>query len=171
MDVKTTNAEEQAGCLRQTAEDKLRTGAAPASGGPLDAEALALLYDMASDPRRSSDALRLLQELQVYQVELDLQRAQLESNEREMSHELARYRALYTLTPAAALVVTTGGHIVDANPAATVLLGLGEERLAGQNLIDFLAPESRRGVAVVAAAAGSRRTAGWWCRDARWQER
>ncbi|MEQ8515376.1 MAG: PAS domain-containing protein [Chromatocurvus sp.] len=108
----------------------------------LDGEALALLYAMASDPARSSDALRLLQELQVYQVELDLQRAQLESNEREMSRELVHYRALFALTPSACLVVAADGYIVDANPAAAALMGAACDDLAGRLLVDFLGPQS-----------------------------
>lgn len=128
--------------LRKSAENRLRSGSAPSSGGALDGEALALLYAMASDPARSGDALRLLHELQVYQVELDLQRAQLESNEREMSRELVHYRALFALTPTACLVVAAEGHIVDANPAAAGLLGAACDDLEGRLLVDFLRPES-----------------------------
>lgn len=142
MQIDSTISEKQASLLRQNARDRLRTGSTPDSGSPLDSDALALLYEMASNPARSSDALRLLQELQVYQVELDLQSTQLESNEREMSRELAHYRAMFALTPTACLMVCTEGYIFDANPSAAGLLGVGQDELGGRLLIEFLKPES-----------------------------
>lgn len=129
--------------LRRDAENRLRSGSAhPSNGLPLDKEALVLLYAMASDPERSSDALRLLQELQVHQVEIDLQREELENNEREMGRELTLYKALFELTPTVCLVVTKEGRIIEANPAAVSLLNTRYGELAGQTLHDFLQPES-----------------------------
>lgn len=138
----STISDQKARFLRKIAENRLRSGSAPASSGALDGDALALLYTMASDPARSSDALRLLQELQVYQVEIDLQRAQLESNEREMSREMVNYRALFALTPIPCLVVALEGHIVDANPAVARLLEEACDELSGRSLVDFLRPQS-----------------------------
>lgn len=129
--------------LRRNAEDRLRAGFAPqTNGSPLDKDALARLYVMASDPERSSDALRLLQELQVHQVELDLQREELENNEREMSRELALYKALFELTPTVCLVVTMEGRIIEANPTAASLLNTRHGELLGRTLYDFLKRES-----------------------------
>lgn len=130
--------------LRRNAENRLRTGSAPLSGGaPLNKDALSLLYSMARDPKRSSEALGLLQELQVHQVELDLQREELENSEREMSSELTLHRALFELTPAVCLVLTKEGRIIEANPAATRLLDTGHGELMGQMLNEFLKQDSR----------------------------
>ena len=130
--------------LRRNAENRLKTGSAPVSGGaPLNKDALSLLYSMASDPKRSSEALGLLQELQVHQVELDLQREELENSEREMRYELALHRALFELTPVVSLVLTREGRIIEANPAATRLLSTRHGEMMGQMLNDFLKPESR----------------------------
>lgn len=129
--------------LRRNAESKLRSGSAPLAGGvPLDMEALTLLYTMASDPKRSSDARRLLQELQVHQVELDMQREELENSERELSRELALYKALFDLTPAVSLVTTVDGRITEANAAAATLVNIEHGELAGRTLRDFVKPES-----------------------------
>lgn len=136
-------SDQKARFLRQHAENHLRSGSAPSSGGPLDGDALALLYDMARDPARSSDALRLLQELQVYQVELDLQWAQLEANEREMSRDLDHYRALFALTPSVCLLVSADGYVQDGNAAAASLLGVRQHELPGRRLLDFLRPQSQ----------------------------
>lgn len=131
--------------LRRDAEDKLRKGSAPAGGRiPLDKQALSLLYEMASDPARSSDALGLLHELQVHQVELDLQREELENNEREMNRELALYKALFALTPTICLVTTSESRILEANPAASGLLNTGHSELMGRSLYDFFQQGSHK---------------------------
>lgn len=135
-------SDKKAQFLRRNAVNRLRAGSAPVNGAPLDGDTLTLLHEMASDPERSSDALRLLHELQVYQVELDLQRTQLESIDREVRHELARHKALFALIPTACLAVTMEGRVVDANPAAADLLGAGRGELPGQELLAFLKPES-----------------------------
>ncbi len=130
--------------LRRNAENRLRMGSAPVLGGaPLNKDALSLLYSMARDPKRSSEALGLLQELQVHQVELDLQREELENSEREMRYELTLHRALFELTPVVSLVLTREGRIIEANPAAAWLLRTRHGEMLGQMLNDFLKQESR----------------------------
>ena len=65
--------------LRVDAEDRLEHGTAPPTRGwPTGSEALRLLHSLASAPASASEALKLLHELQVHQVELDLQREQME---------------------------------------------------------------------------------------------
>lgn len=143
MTRRSNESDSNAQFLRRNAEARLKAGSAPpTSGSPLDKDALARLYAMASDPQRSSDALRLLQELQVHQVELDLQREELENNEREMSRELGMYKALFELTPTVCLVVTMEGRIIEANPAAASLLNTRHGDLMGRTLNDFLKQES-----------------------------
>lgn len=131
--------EREAQILRRDAENRLKSGTAPRTSGlPLDKDALRLLYAMASDPLRSSDALRLLQELQVHQVEIDLQREELENNERDMSQELALYKRLFELTCSPWLVTTIEGRIIEANPAAASLFNTRHGELEGRTLLDFL---------------------------------
>lgn len=136
------NSDKKEQFLRQTAESRLGSGSAPASGLPLDREALTVLHEMAGDSSRSSDALKLLQELQVHQVELDLQREELEINEHELNRELSHYRELFALMPVACLVTTMEGRVVEANPAAVGLLDTGHGELGGKALHDLLAPGS-----------------------------
>lgn len=138
----STISDRKALFLRRNAMNRLKAGSAPVSGAPLDGDTLTLLYEMASDPERSSDALRLLHELQVYQVELDLQRTQLESIDREVRNDLARYKALFAQIPTACLAVTMEGQIVEATPAAAGLLGAGSGELPGRKLCEFLKAES-----------------------------
>ena len=139
MSRQSNELEEKALSLRRTAEHRISAGSAPRTSGlPLDKDALSTLYGMVSDPERSHDALRLLQELQVHQVELDLQWAEIENNERDLSRQLARFKALFELAPAALVVATMEGWIVEANPAASQLLSNGHGELEGRALDEVL---------------------------------
>lgn len=130
--------------LRQQAQQQLVAGIAPVSGGwGVSVEALALLHRLASAPASAADALKLLHELQVHQVELDLQQAQIEANEHEMSEELARYRGLYDHAPVAQFVVDAGGRIVEINRTGARLLGISNSDACGRRFDEFLAPDSR----------------------------
>jgi PAS domain S-box-containing protein len=129
--------------LRADAEQRLKAGdALPASAGTVGADALASLYELVNNPRRAGDVLKLLHELQVYQVELDLQFAQLEANERELSQALARYKAFYDCAPVGYLAVAFDGHVIESNLAAARLLGVEPFELDGHRLDSFLAKDS-----------------------------
>lgn len=127
--------------LRQSARDLIKHGVTPRNnGGSLSADALHLLYERASQPESAADALKLLHELQTYQVELDLLYEQLQANEHEISEELAHYRALYEQAPAAYLIVATDGEVIEGNEAAGMLLDESQQALTGQALSKMLAP-------------------------------
>lgn len=109
--------------LRRVAEGLLAQGRAPSMRGwTVGTDALELLHRLASDAERSADALAVLHELQVHQVELDLQLEQLESNEAQLAEELQRYRDLFERAPVAYLRVGSQGWIVEANEAANAML-------------------------------------------------
>lgn len=130
--------------LRQIAQQQLAAGIAPTSRGwGVSVEALAMLHRLASAPASAGDALKLLHELQVHQVELDLQHAQIEANEREAAEELARYRTLFERAPVACLVLGAELRIEQCNRAGTVLLGGSEGEVCGRNFDEWLAPDSR----------------------------
>jgi PAS domain-containing protein len=130
--------------LRQQAQQQLVAGIAPASRGwGVSVEALALLHRLASTPASAGDALNLLHELQVHQVELDLQQAQLEANEHELAEELARYRALYEHAPVANFVLDDGGRIVECNRAGAILFGASSGEICGRRFDEFLSADSR----------------------------
>lgn len=127
--------------LRDSAEELMKRGAAPrTAGGSLGVDALTLLYRRASSPDSAADALKMLHELQTHQVELDLLYEQIQANEREMTEALNHYRALYDHAPAAYLIVTGEGRIVEANQAASKLFGETISALAGKALSSLLDP-------------------------------
>lgn len=130
--------------LRGNAEGRLSSGTAPptaGSGASLDA--LSLLHKLASTPASASDALKLLHELQVHQVELDLQHEQIETDRREIGEELVRYKKLYECAPIAYLSVGRDGAIIEANHAAAELFAVELDTLRGRAIDSLLAPEHR----------------------------
>jgi len=130
--------------LRLAAERRLREGKAPSTNSVgISLDALALLYRLAVAPDSSSDALKLLHELQTHQVELDLQQEQLKANEREYTQELDRYKALFDFAPVGYFVVGREGLIIEANLAVGQLLGVEQNEFGGRPLANFLAPGSR----------------------------
>lgn len=130
--------------LRTHAEEKLRDGSAPPTSGWLtNQDALNLLHALASDPESATDALKLLHELQVHQVELDLQLEQLEANERELTEDLVHCARLYDFAPVACFSINLKGQITRVNRAGAALCGEDREKLIGRQVDDFLMPESR----------------------------
>ncbi|HQQ62029.1 MAG TPA: PAS domain-containing protein [Pseudomonadales bacterium] len=129
--------------LRAEAETRLKQGTAPPHGCALGPDALALLHQLAISPDTAADAIKLLHELQTHQVELDLQRAQLEANEHEVATDLAHFRALYDFAPFGYLVVSLDGYIIESNLAGARLLGSGRYKLEGCAVDSLLLPASR----------------------------
>ncbi|SNY51381.1 hypothetical protein SAMN06297280_1832 [Arsukibacterium tuosuense] len=105
--------------LRQLAEQQLRSGTAQLSTAfNASADALAVLYRLSSAGNTASDGLKLLHELQVHQIELDLQLEQLQQNEHNVNHEFACYQQFFDINPAACFILGTDGIITKNNDAA-----------------------------------------------------
>ena len=138
--------------LRKNAENKLKQGSTlPTQGWVTSLDALNLLYQLASSPGSAADALKLLHELQVYQVELDLQHEQLEASERELTEDLIHCARLYDFSPVACLSLSLQGEITKVNIAGAALFGEDRAELIGCRVDAFLAPESRPVLAKLAA--------------------
>jgi PAS domain-containing protein len=130
--------------LRIQAEGRLKEGSAPPTKGwPTGVSTLSLLYKLASSPASAEDALKLLHELQVHQVELDLQQEQVEAAQREVAEDLARYKGLFHAAPAGYVHLDATGHVLEGNAAAADFLGIGLAELDGRRFESLLAPPSR----------------------------
>jgi PAS domain S-box-containing protein len=128
--------------LRLQAETVLKEGSAPPTKGwRTGINSLSVLHQLASTS--ADDALKLLHELQVHQVELDLQHEQLETTRRELSEESARFKALFEHAPAGYCSLGLEGHILEANDAGAELLGLAPDVLRGRHIETLLVPASR----------------------------
>ena len=142
--------------LRTHAETRIKEGTAPLSRwSTTGTQALSLLHRLASTPESAGDALKLLHELQVHQVELDLQREQIEENGRQLTEDLKSAAMLFELAPFAYLTLNPEGGLVAANRMARSWLAgpAGEpEPWVGRPVADLLAPESRIAIQGLLAA-------------------
>lgn len=130
--------------LRDKAEAQLLAGTTPAAGHwSMGVDALRLLHRLSSNPDKADDALKLLHELQVHQVELDLQNEEVTSNEQVVAEELSLYQTLYDCAPFGYCLVDREGTVVQGNLAAAELFGLGKAPLKGQRIGAFLSPQNR----------------------------
>jgi len=121
------------------------------SGDGRDAEAqltastaFSVLHTLASSPSTAGDALAVLHELQVHQVELDLQHEEMQRAGVELETSLVRQTQLYDHAPVALFSLDPNCRLAELNLATARLLGQERQALVGQSLPDFLAPDSRR---------------------------
>lgn len=138
--------------LRQLAEQRLSNSNARLSTAfNASADALAVLYRLSSAGNTASDGLKLLHEIQVHQIELDLQLEQLQHNEHNVNHEFACYQQFFDINPAACFILGTDGIITKNNEAADRLfapLTNAEpeyvcRRLAGRSFLSLLSASCR----------------------------
>jgi len=106
------------------------------------------------------EARRLVHELEVHKVELEIQNAQLRDSQLAAEESKERYRQLYESAPIGYLTLDSNGAIVDANLAVSRLLQVPRSRLIGKKLSSFVAPrhQDRWHLARRALECGERRS-------------
>lgn len=130
---------------------ELRTHAASklsGADGQLEARlsstaALRVLHALASSPATAADAIALLHELQVHQVELDLQYEELQGANAELEASLDHQTRLYEHAPVAMFSVDAGLALIELNLAGARLLDKERHALLGKALSDYLTAASR----------------------------
>ena len=85
-----------------------------------------------------NDAHKLLHELQVHQVELEMQNETIHDLQLKTQDALDRYIELYDFAPVGYLTLADSGQILGLNLTAAKLLGPVRSAFAGRNLADFL---------------------------------
>ena len=123
--------------LRQEAEERLkkqRTSAAPAV---------------------PEDTLRLVHELQVHQIELELQNEEISKAYAEVAVLRDKYLDLYDFAPIGYFTVTPFGDILELNLSAAALLGENRAVLVGRRMQDFVQAESAAAFTEFLATAGA----------------
>lgn len=91
-------------------------------------------------PPETELAHRLLHELRVHQVELEMQNEELRNSRAQAEAALERYTELYDFSPLAYFTVDRSGTILQTNLAAARLLGTERARLMHRRLGAFVAP-------------------------------
>jgi PAS domain S-box-containing protein len=98
---------------------------------------------LSTSPSSDTDVRRLLHELQVHQIELEMQNEELREARAEADATLARYTELYDLAPLAYFTLDRNGTLVQLNLAGASLLGSDRATLSGRHFTDFISTESR----------------------------
>ncbi|MFT7401345.1 MAG: PAS domain S-box-containing protein [Hydrogenophaga sp.] len=97
------------------------------------------------DPLLSAvDVQRLLQELQVQQIELELQNEELVTRRGELEAALARYTDLYDFAPVGYATLAPDGTLTQTNLAGAQLLGSPRAQLEGKRLALLVVEADRR---------------------------
>ncbi len=89
------------------------------------------------------EAGRLIHELQVHKIELELQNEELRRAQGELEASRARYFDLYDLAPVGYFSLSEQGLILEANLTGAGLLGLARPDLTNQPLSHYIFPEDQ----------------------------
>lgn len=89
------------------------------------------------------DAQKLIHELRVHQIELEMQNEELRRVQLELDIAHTRYFDLYDLAPVGYCTVSEKGIILEANLTATTLLGLARGLLVKQPFSNFIFKEDQ----------------------------
>jgi len=93
-------------------------------------------------PQTESDAKRLLHELQVHHLELEMQNAELREARDAVETQLGRYTDLYDFAPVGYYSIDESGVILEVNLTGAALLGVERSRLLKKRLLAFVSPKS-----------------------------
>ena len=88
-------------------------------------------------------AQRVLHDLQVHQIELEMQNEELRRTHAALETSRARYLDFYELTPAGFCTLDEVGLILNANLSTAQLLGVAREDLPGRALTNFILPDDQ----------------------------
>jgi PAS domain-containing protein len=125
---KVRNTSADSAELRQRAEERLR--AAATKGVPARTEA---------------EAQRLVHELQVHQVELEMQNDELRQSQAEVEAGLERYTELYDFAPVGYFTLGRDGAIRQVNLTGARLLGVDRAQVMGRRFGVFVSAPDRAG--------------------------
>jgi PAS domain S-box-containing protein len=99
------------------------------------AERTLLGRDLAS--KAGLDPIRLLHELQVHQVELEIQNEELVAANHDLEALRTKYQLLYESAPVAYLTLSSSGEVIECNAKAVEMLSLQHDDVLKRPLRDF----------------------------------
>jgi PAS domain S-box-containing protein len=106
---------------------------------------------LAKDPQAirslgTTDIQKLVQELNVHQIELEMQNAELRRIQLELQENRDKYLDLYDFAPTGYFTLDSNSLILDVNLAGSKLLGSEKHRLIGTQFTAFISPDSQDAV-------------------------
>ena len=107
------------------------------------AEELRRSADRLSDKQQKDSEQKLIHELQVHQIELEMQNEELRRTQTELEASRARYFDLYNMAPVGYITLSEKGLIKEANLTVATLLGVERSQLVNQPLSRFILPEDQ----------------------------
>lgn len=141
--------------LRERATTQLTDGIRSDLSRASTSEAMAVLFRLASSPSTAGDALALLHELQVHQVELEMQHEELRRSRVELENDLIRQTTRIERAPAAFLVIDKATVLCDINLAGVRLLGAARGDVLGRPLSRYLSASSGEQLQKMLTQAGN----------------
>ena len=103
----------------------------------------ARLSERGIDQKSEAGAQRVLHELEVHQIELEMQNAELQKTRNELESALKNYIDLYDFAPVGYVSLDESGVILETNLKGAALLGVGRSRLINRHFLLFVSPSSR----------------------------
>jgi len=95
------------------------------------------------EPLSPGEVRRLVHELRVHQIELEMQNEELRRAQGELEASRARYFDLYDLAPIGYFTISEAGLILEANLATVTLLGVARSAMLKRRLTSFILPKDR----------------------------
>jgi PAS domain S-box-containing protein len=90
-----------------------------------------------------AEALKLIHELRVHQIELEMQNEELVRAQAELTATRERYFDLYNLAPVGYFVISHEGRILETNLNGVILLGIPRAALVKQPITKFIFREDQ----------------------------
>ena len=116
----------------------------PKAAAQLQAEARQRLAQepWKSEPALKPDPLRLIHELRVHQIELEMQNEVLTETLSNVNTLRAKYLDLYDSAPVGYLTLDSAGRILEMNLRAAAMLSAAREEVTGHPLRNFFEPSA-----------------------------
>jgi PAS domain S-box-containing protein len=90
-----------------------------------------------TSPASDADTRRLLHELQVHQIELEMQNSELQECRHQAESLLEKYVELYDFAPVGYFSLDANGRILEVNLTGAALLGVARSLLISRSLLRF----------------------------------
>lgn len=91
----------------------------------------------------ADEARRLVHELRVHQIELEMQNDALLEAQAELVESNSRFSDLYNFAPVGYLTIDESSNILEANLTLTRQLGVERSKLIGRSFLTFIAPDAK----------------------------